>query len=158
MWKFLQWLAKPLPASVVAFLACFIVVGTLMGPPACRDGWHSRSIGRQGACSWHGGVDRAAGSFRFFGSAAAAGVVWWLMNLRDEKIGERHQPSHQKPAANPPPVAINRRAPACPKCGSPMRERLARRGRRAGRAFWGCSRYPSCGGTLSKSAETWMRE
>lgn len=22
----------------------------------CRDGWNSFSIGRQGACSWHGGV------------------------------------------------------------------------------------------------------
>ena len=22
----------------------------------CRDGWHSPSIGQQGACSWHGGV------------------------------------------------------------------------------------------------------
>ncbi|MBK6993491.1 MAG: DUF3761 domain-containing protein [Lewinellaceae bacterium] len=22
----------------------------------CRDGWHSYSIGRSGACSWHGGV------------------------------------------------------------------------------------------------------
>lgn len=23
---------------------------------ACQDGWASHSIGRQGACSWHGGV------------------------------------------------------------------------------------------------------
>lgn len=38
-------------------------------------------------------------------------------------------------------------SPACPQCGSSMVRRLARRGRRAGRHFWGCSRYPRCTGT-----------
>ena len=37
--------------------------------------------------------------------------------------------------------------PSCPTCGSSMRRRTARRGLRSGRAFWGCSRYPSCRGT-----------
>lgn len=32
----------------------------------------------------------------------------------------------------------------CPKCGSPMIKRIARRGRYAGSEFWGCSRWPSC--------------
>lgn len=35
----------------------------------------------------------------------------------------------------------------CPKCGSAMVKRLARRGRNAGGYFWGCFRYPSCKGT-----------
>jgi restriction system protein len=35
----------------------------------------------------------------------------------------------------------------CPDCGSPMVARTARRGRFAGETFWGCSRYPVCGGT-----------
>jgi hypothetical protein len=26
------------------------------GPARCADGWNSPSIGKQGACSWHGGV------------------------------------------------------------------------------------------------------
>jgi DNA-binding helix-hairpin-helix protein with protein kinase domain len=34
----------------------------------------------------------------------------------------------------------------CPTCGSRMIRRVARRGRRRGRAFWGCSRYPNCTG------------
>lgn len=34
----------------------------------------------------------------------------------------------------------------CPKCGSDMVRRKARRGDRAGQAFLGCSRYPSCRG------------
>lgn len=37
--------------------------------------------------------------------------------------------------------------PSCPICGSRMRYRTARRGARAGRPFWGCSRFPSCRGT-----------
>jgi predicted RNA-binding Zn-ribbon protein involved in translation (DUF1610 family) len=34
----------------------------------------------------------------------------------------------------------------CPKCGSPMVLRMARKGRRAGEKFWGCSRFPKCRG------------
>lgn len=35
----------------------------------------------------------------------------------------------------------------CPKCGSPMVLRTARRGANAGNSFWGCSTYPKCSGT-----------
>jgi four helix bundle suffix protein len=37
--------------------------------------------------------------------------------------------------------------PACPRCGKPMRQRTARKGSKAGEAFWGCSAYPDCTGT-----------
>jgi restriction system protein len=40
-----------------------------------------------------------------------------------------------------------RAAPACPECGSSMSMRVARRGRKVGQRFWGCSRYPACKGT-----------
>lgn len=46
-------------------------------------------------------------------------------------------------ATTTPPQGI----PNCPRCGSSMRRRTARRGPQAGRAFWGCSRYPACTGT-----------
>ena len=36
--------------------------------------------------------------------------------------------------------------PACPKCGGEMVQRLAKRGERAGQAFWGCRNYPQCQG------------
>jgi restriction system protein len=39
-------------------------------------------------------------------------------------------------------------APACPKCGEPMRLRSARKGPRAGGKFWGCTNYPACDGLL----------
>lgn len=38
-------------------------------------------------------------------------------------------------------------APACPRCGDQMVRRLARQGANAGKAFWGCQRFPSCRGT-----------
>lgn len=38
-------------------------------------------------------------------------------------------------------------APACPKCGSPMVQRTAKRGPNAGATFWGCSTYPKCNGS-----------
>lgn len=36
----------------------------------------------------------------------------------------------------------------CSKCGSPMKLRLARRGKNAGGYFWGCTGYPKCKNTL----------
>jgi hypothetical protein len=35
-------------------------------------------------------------------------------------------------------------APACPKCGSAMVRREAKRGANVGSVFWGCSNYPKC--------------
>jgi hypothetical protein len=35
----------------------------------------------------------------------------------------------------------------CPQCGAGMVRRTAKRSRRRGTKFWGCSRYPSCRGT-----------
>jgi ssDNA-binding Zn-finger/Zn-ribbon topoisomerase 1 len=32
----------------------------------------------------------------------------------------------------------------CPKCGSPMVKRKAKRGANAGKEFWGCSAFPRC--------------
>jgi restriction system protein len=38
-------------------------------------------------------------------------------------------------------------APACPECGKPMRQRLAKAGKKAGKPFWGCPGFPECKGT-----------
>jgi restriction system protein len=42
--------------------------------------------------------------------------------------------------------ALATAAPSCPRCGSTMVERVARRGSRAGASFWGCSGFPKCRG------------
>lgn len=41
------------------------------------------------------------------------------------------------------------KAPICPKCGAPMVKRKAVRGERAGKEFWGCSRFPHCHGIIN---------
>ena len=40
-------------------------------------------------------------------------------------------------------------SPHCPKCGSEMVLRTAKRGDNQGGKFWGCSRYPKCDGTVN---------
>lgn len=40
-------------------------------------------------------------------------------------------------------------APDCPKCGSTMVRRLAKKGPTAGSEFWGCKQYPKCHGNRS---------
>lgn len=58
-----------------------------------------------------------------------------------------HTPYRPQPTSTPPNYPSSSAAKNCPRCGSAMVKRLARRGRNAGGYFWGCSRYPSCKGT-----------
>lgn len=48
-----------------------------------------------------------------------------------------------KPAIAQPAAAVET---ACPQCGADMVMRTARKGANAGKAFWGCSNFPSCRG------------
>jgi len=44
-----------------------------------------------------------------------------------------------------PPVSVQAEPDLiCPKCGAPMVKRTAKKGPRAGKPFYGCSRYPDC--------------
>ena len=40
-------------------------------------------------------------------------------------------------------------ARACPKCGSEMVLRVAKKGPHSGKSFWGCSKFPDCRGVVS---------
>lgn len=40
--------------------------------------------------------------------------------------------------------------PDCPKCHKPMVERFSKKADSTGKAFWGCSDFPKCKGTLKK--------
>jgi restriction system protein len=41
---------------------------------------------------------------------------------------------------------------ACPKCGSEMVLRVAKKGPHSGKRFWGCSKFPDCRGVVSAEA------
>jgi YVTN family beta-propeller protein len=59
-----------------------------------------------------------------------------------------------RPVAPTVPPTIPSGVPSCPICLSPMILRRARRGPNRGSAFWGCSRYPGCKGTLMATPTT----
>ena len=68
--------------------------------------------------------------------------------IRQAKESISAHPGRQEPHLNnrampERPVAS---APACPKCGSAMVKRTARKGQNAGGEFWGCPTYPACRG------------
>ena len=55
-----------------------------------------------------------------------------------------------RPARAPQASAGSVSTPRCPRCGGPMVLRQAKKGTNAGSAFYGCSKYPACRGTLSQ--------
>lgn len=52
-------------------------------------------------------------------------------------------------AGSPDLRAVAGQVPSCPRCSKAMIRRVARQGARSGQAFWGCSDYPSCRGTMA---------
>jgi restriction system protein len=76
-------------------------------------------------------------------------------NVRLIEGKELHGMIREARAAKPLPTGMtssavgSAAAPGCPRCGSPMVRRTAKRGASAGQAFYGCSRYPACKGTLT---------
>lgn len=89
---------------------------------------------------------------RAFAAEARVGLV---DGPRLMSIKRQLSPSASGQAARPSTVAGSATVgegsiqPACPKCGTPMVRRRARRGSNAGGEFWGCKHYPGCRGTLS---------
>jgi len=58
-------------------------------------------------------------------------------NGRPESVHDRREAT----------IAATEAVPQCPTCDGPMVKRVARRGANAGKAFWGCAKYPKCRGT-----------
>lgn len=70
------------------------------------------------------------------------------------KTAERHVSSEESAYSINPHAAEEAaqkvaEPPLCPKCGSQMVLRTAKRGDRAGKQFYGCSRYPHCRGIVN---------
>ena len=63
-------------------------------------------------------------------------------------VAQAAAPAATPPSAAPTAPAAATAPPACPACGQAMVRRLAKRGANAGQAFWGCTGYPGCRGTL----------
>jgi DNA-binding helix-hairpin-helix protein with protein kinase domain len=81
---------------------------------------------------------RAAHNLKLLGLPVPAGTPITI----PQKPSPAAPPASTYTTATPPSGSLS-----CPRCGSPMLRRTARRGRHSGGQFWGCSRYPSCTGT-----------
>jgi restriction system protein len=66
-----------------------------------------------------------------------------------EMLREARATLQPEQRARTPSEPTGKSARGCPRCGSPMVRREARRGSNAGRAFYGCSRFPDCRGTIA---------
>ncbi len=72
---------------------------------------------------------------------------------REEADRARREPVMPDVFSDPPPSLD----PCCPRCGSIMVLRQAKRGPNAGQYFWGCELFPQCRGTVSAGGEARTR-
>ncbi|WP_312591824.1 topoisomerase DNA-binding C4 zinc finger domain-containing protein [Stutzerimonas nitrititolerans] len=145
--------------TAAVFILTLIFLKLIIGPVTCNSGWKSSSIGRQGACSHHGGVAGWKGSLPILLSGAAA--FWFYVTFSQKgtssNVGTRiHQAPAESNNSQPitPPIPRKPRTPRthkdqkkCPKCNAPMSLRTAKKGKNPGSKFWGCKKYPRCKGT-----------
>jgi hypothetical protein len=68
----------PFIVAIIFFVISLNVANAMFGPAKCRDGWASPSIGKQGACSSHGGVGGDPGPT----TAIIFGVFGWFLGKR----------------------------------------------------------------------------
>lgn len=71
------------------------------------------------------------------------GMIREVQSLPRDKTQTAEPPSK----TTAPASSDAQTTPACPKCGSTMKRRIARKGPNAGSKFWGCSNFPKCRGT-----------
>lgn len=117
--------------GIIVFAIALNVGRSIVGPIVCEDGWHSSSIGRQGACSYHGGVDDTAQNFVGIFSVVS-GVVsgFFFFGFVDEKRKKKELAIYEEKHKNDP---------LC----SEHNIRMVKKNGRFGE-FWGCPQYPRC--------------
>jgi len=71
--------------SFSVFFVLYFIVGFMISDLQCIDGWSSSSIGRQGACSHHGGVVSVSDIPIFPTSVVVSLVVFAIVS----KFGKR---------------------------------------------------------------------
>ena len=92
MKRLLEFLTRPRTIGIAVGIAIAIFFVLIQGPARCNDGWPSPSIGKQGACSHHGGV---ASSLLPFELALSAVLGWAAAALRNRPL-ERRRLAEQK--------------------------------------------------------------
>ncbi|NSL20576.1 hypothetical protein [Agrobacterium tumefaciens] len=102
---------NPFVVAIAVFILTAIAFRYFSGPPVCKDGWHSSSIGRSGACSHHGGVRHGWGGIVATILAIVAGFARYAANQdHGSTLQTQRRPS-------PQPI------PAPPQATAPMQQR-----------------------------------
>lgn len=104
---------------------------------ACSDGWTSHSIGKQGACSWHGGVVSRLTDTGWVSLAVFVLVVLCVHIYTNHRAKRLDGNTDMKNKA----AMIQSSLVACPLCDARM---VRRNGKFS--AFYGCSHFPKCKG------------
>ncbi|WP_177336495.1 topoisomerase DNA-binding C4 zinc finger domain-containing protein [Pseudomonas sp. CMR5c] len=128
-----------------------------------RGGGRGRSGGGRGARGRGGGAAGGLWILAFIGGVFGIFWLWGRIVGLSSKGGAPLQPSRpgvpsgvqlssrvNQTIPDKPPSSEWERLGLCPSCGSAMITRTAKRGRYAGRAFFGCTTYPHCNGTRKK--------
>lgn len=152
--------------AIIVFLISWGLLLAILGGAVCSDGWTSGSIGKSGACSHHGGVNKLPNLLAFIASMFVAVKLHSFRSRGYKKHNEGNFEAQSVVAAPPKSLPVKSRkkkhvshdSTLCPNCQSPMVARTARKGHNAGGQFWGCRKFPKCKGTrpfeASKKSET----
>ncbi len=148
---------------ILVFLFSMGIFSYILDEPAkCADGWSSPSIGRQGACSHHGGVVYGGSFWKWPISLCLTYFAFYIfVDVKNQtnktpedkiKISNEYKekPFNNLKSANSENVKIDNVGfghPICPDCSGSMVKRIAKQGKNKGGFFWGCVHYPNCTGT-----------
>jgi|LULX01.1.fsa_nt_gb hypothetical protein len=77
---------SPIFYAVLAFVISSVVIGIILPELACMDGWESPSVGKSGACSHHGGVNRIPVTIGLIVSFVFSFWVWKKFKKNEDKL------------------------------------------------------------------------
>lgn len=138
VFRVIRWTIKtPFGAGFAVYLLTMIIGHWIIGPATCRDGWASSAIGRQGACSHHGGINRTPGALLNLVGVGLGIAVGYRIHRRRQTQDKRTDP--KTPATGASLLTKTQNYVHCPECGSVMI-------RPVGSQMWNCSRSPACTG------------
>jgi hypothetical protein len=135
--------------TAIVFVIVLLLAKEIIGPVTCSSGWQSASIGRQGACSHHGGVAGWKGFMPFVLGGVAALWFYGTFSASNTSSANQNKRTSQAPSASNKLREAQSHVVRCPRCNGPMSLKIARKGKNAGGKFWGCNKYPRCKGIRS---------
>lgn len=128
----------PLIVGFTTFLVLSFAGSAIIGPLSCNDGWQSPSIGKQGACSHHGGVNELP-KYLVLIVAGFGGVIAgsYYSGVESRSTGKQSddRSMHQNFEVGTSHIddletllADVEEKMSCPLCGADMVERTAQKG------------------------------